>query len=305
MTRNQIAFQRELNRLQKSITTLKRKGYTQNVDLPDMPKRVTSKAIEELKLQTGKHYTVRKPTLTEQPKSRSKTITTETKTQYIHKPRQAQTREEINAKRRSYYAQNRDKIISQHKKWRTENPDKVSASRKKYYEKNKQQISDKAKAKRRQAREDKSKPTTPKDQYYPKETPIENVSRETSTGHGDYDMIDWILVQIAEARSDVITNQPATAWVGQIPRSVRLDFLSQLTAKVESNRDSDQYYETLSGREDEISTSLYTISWDSKQEVVENSWAYLDQLFSPTGYIDTERAKEISEEGEAYNDENY
>ena len=180
MTNNQRAFQRELNRLQKSISNLQKKGYVKNVDLPDIPKRVTTKAIEELKLQRGKNYVVKTPTITTPSSKGSKAFTSKSSSTYVHKPRESQTKDELNAKRREWYARNRETILNKKAQWREANREKVHESSKKSYQKHRDEILAKGKTKRERA-----KNTATGDTYTP-----------------EYDMVEWLLNRINQARAD-------------------------------------------------------------------------------------------------------
>lgn len=270
MTNNQREFQKQINRLQREINSLIKRGViTTPPQLPKQPKRITKKKIDELKGLKGKHFVGEVPKSTHRKSKDSEQIHTRSKTE---KPLKLKP-----AKGESPYV---NPQLKGKRKKRKDFGTHLTAEEKA-----------KRNAKRLATIAKKSRPTTP--EY-----------AQPQTSYPEYNMVEWILDRLTQAKSVVIETQPMRSYGKQATRHSRVSYLDSLIQLVASNLQAEDYYNTIANREQHISSHIDTIVYASDQDDVDNSFTELYTLLSPDP-VSLDELKRISEEAENYNVENY
>lgn len=326
MTNNQREFQREVNRLMREITQLQQQHHFKHIaPLPEQPKRITRKHIEELKGLKGRHFVGEAPKSTKR-RTKDNEPTARKQTKKYDEPSYS-----IRQKKEDVYdnpkTKGRRKVRSDiGTKRKTPSPLKGikrgSLSPEEKERRNAKRLETLSKSnKPRKTRKDKGTHLTAEERARRNAKRLETIAKKSRPTSDEYaptdtapkewfNAVDHILSMIESAMDTCEENirftsrNPHTKYDGY----ERMGYLFILRDIVLTNRDREDYYKTLQDREAQISKLLDAISQypnDRLAEVVEPNSAYeeLAELLTPDGYeLDLERIKEISQKGEYYVD---
>ena len=285
MTKNQREFQKEINRLLRSIKSLESKGFKQATQLPTQPKRVSKKYITELKQLKGRQFVepIELPKHSQRKAKPEVSIRKGRKlgisdTVSIPSGLPRLTRKDKGVKRGALDPEERARRNA--KRLETlKNKPKSTKPRKVRKDKG-THLSDEERLKRKAKRDE---TLAKKNAQYAltHETPAET----------EYDMIADIIERLDKAWNTVEEEHDYLY-------NVRDGYLQELLQLMHDNIDQDDYYLTLKGREEEIQNEIDGVVWGSTQPIVDGSYQNLMSLLTPKDVLLPD-LKAIAEEGES------
>ena len=259
MTKFQRGFEKELARLQRSVSRLtKQSKFYQTVDLPTQPKRVTKRMIKSLKELKGKHFVSEVDTETGEIIRQATAETIYQKhprlagfrksyydPEYARAYRQAH-REEINARNRAYRQAHREEVNARQRAYRQANRDRINARARERRKLHREEIN--ARARERYAQN-----------YIP-----------------TFTVLDEILERFRQAEQEIIA-QYDTSIAGKDVITTKLRCIRNLITTVESRyNDRDGIYSAhLKKNEERIAELLTPLIYDSDQTNVDASYTEL------------------------------
>ena len=259
MTKYQREFEKELARLQRSVSRLtKQSKFYQTVDLPTQPKRVTKRMIKSLKELKGKHFVAEVDTETgevirtataEQIYEKHPRLTGFRKSYYDHeyaRRYRQEHREEINARQRAYRQAHREEINARQRAYRQANRERINARARERRQANREEIN--ARQRERYAQN-----------YIP-----------------TFTVLDEIIERFRQAEQEIIA-QYDTAIYGKDIVTMKLRCIRNLISTVESRYDDRDgiYSAHLKKNEERIAELLTPLIYDSDQTNVDASYTEL------------------------------
>lgn len=163
MTKNQREFQKQLARLERSISRLtKQHQFIQSAELPKQPKRVTRRHIKQLEELKGRHFVseidietgevIREASYEDIYKRKPRKRSTYQRVYDAEKARAYREthREQIAEANKRYREKHKDEIRERQRAYRQANKETINEKARVYREKNKQRINANARRRRRQ-----------------------------------------------------------------------------------------------------------------------------------------------------------
>ena len=349
MTNNQNQFNREVQRLQKEIEKLTKHGrFKQGSPLPEQPKRITKRTVEEVKSLKGRQF-VEPIRANKKLNDRTEELSGSRKSSqstYIPTPHkhveERKTRSDKGVKRGKLTPEeaarrNAKRLETMRKNGTLPKPqkDRKKATSKELNDRAVKRYEDRYRYKgrrvgkngklvkgtggvktnvTRKTRKDKGTHLTAEERAKRNAKRLETIAKKSrpttseyaqpQTSYPEYNMVEWILDRLTQAKSVVIETQPMQSYGKQATRHSRVSYLDSLIQLVASNLQAEDYYNTIASREEQIASHIDTIVYASDQDDVDNSFTELYTLLSPDP-VSLDELKRISEEAENYNVENY
>lgn len=322
MTNNQREFQKEINRIQRELAQLQKQHHFKHIaPLPEQPKRITRRHIEELKGLSGRHFIGEAPKSTKRKSADNEpSIRKQTKKYDEPSYKTRQKKEDVydnpktkgRRKVRKDFGTKRD----------TESPLKGikrgSLTPEESARRNAKRLETLSKSnKPRKTRKDKgikrgSRTSTPTPEQYPTFSPAEaiidrlrNADMLNKLNQGNEELNSFC--DVLESRG-VATTQKLIDDVEQ-KRLTRTGYFYDLIQIVESNASNTDYNALLKERESEIENAISGIIYGSGGYLATNTQAdyYYNELLSllSTSEPTLEEKKAINESSEEFMDADF
>lgn len=269
MTKNQREFQKELARLERSISRLtKQHKFVQSAELPAQPKKVTRKRIKQLQELKGRHFVseidvetgeiIHGATYEDIYKSKPRKRTTY---QRPYDPEKARAyreahREQIAEANKRYRESHKEQIRERQRAYRQSHKEEIREKTRVYRQANKQRINASARRRRRQ-----------------KKLEQQRIPPTTSA----FSIYDELMFIFTEAKREAIMYHSAYL-------EVKIQTYNDLIGTLQHNRDElgeGEYSVYLKRKHSEIAQAVSDYNKASDQTNVEFYTSYLRELINP------------------------
>ena len=259
MTKYQREFEKELARLQRSVSRLtKQSKFYQTVDLPTQPKRVTKRMIKSLKELKGKHF------VAEVDIETGEVLRTATAEQIYEKhPRLAGFRKSYYDPEyaRRYRQEHREEINARQREYRKAHREEINARQRAYRQAHREEINARARERRQANREEIN--ARQRERYAQNYIPT-------------FTVLDEIIERFRQAEQEIIA-QYDTSFYGKDIITMKLRCIRNLISTIESRYDDRDgiYSAHLKKNEERIAELLTPLIYDSDQTNVDASYTEL------------------------------
>lgn len=269
MTKNQREFQKQLARLERSISRLtKQHQFIQSAELPKQPKRVTHRHIKQLEELRGKHFVseidietgevIREASYEDIYKRRLRKRSTYQRAYDADKARAYREahREQIAEANKRYREKHKDEIRERQRAYRQSHKEEIREKSRAYRQANKQRINASARRRRRQ-----------------KKLEQQRIAPTTSA----FSIYDELMLIFTEAKREAIMYHSAYL-------EVKIQTYNDLIGTLQQNRDElgeGEYSAYLKRKHSDIAQAVTDYNRASDQTNVEFYTSYLRELINP------------------------
>ena len=269
MTKNQREFQKQLARLERSISRLtKQHQFIQSAELPKQPKRVTHRHIKQLEELKGRHFVseidietgevIHESTYQDiykrKPRSRS----------FYKRPYDAD-------KARAYREAHREQIAEANKRYREKHKEEIRERQRAYRQSHKEEIREKSRA-YRQANKQRINASARRRRRQ-KKLEQQRIAPTTSA----FSIYDELMLIFTEAKREAIMYHSAYL-------EVKVQTYNDLIGTLQQNRDElgeGEYSAYLKRKHSDIAQAVSDYNRASDQTNVEFYTSYLRELINP------------------------
>lgn len=269
MTKNQREFQKQLARLERSISRLtKQHQFIQSAELPKQPKRITRRRIKQLEELKGKHF------VSEIDIETGEVIHEATYQDiYKRKPRSRSfyKREYDAEKARAYREAHREQIAEANKRYREKHKEQIRERQRAYRQSHKEEIREKSRA-YRQANKQRINASARRRRRQ-KKLEQQRIAPTTSA----FSIYDELMLIFTEAKREAITFHSAYL-------EVKIQTYNDLIGTLQQNRDElgeGEYSAYLKSKHSDIAQAVSDYNRASDQTNVEFYTSYLRELINP------------------------